>query len=269
MTGETFGHNSPRAPRVSAESGVTPPLSVYTPAAGRPGAVSGARRKPRRRWPWLLLLIATAVAAALIVPRACRHAAAQREAEQEAARRDSAAVAIIRGTSRLFTAEATAHKTVTYKSGRSYTVTIAGREHKFDIPLSTTEATIPVSVTYKACIDLSRVTLQDISVRGDTAITVTLPDPVIMETAVAVDHAHERQSRQWLARGLSYDDYQALVRRAKDEAWATLPEKEQQDIVEVARVTASDLLVPQLRALGFASVTLDFRPDFTITREKR
>ena len=127
-------------------------------------------------------------------------------------------------------------------------------------------------MTYKAYIDLQRVTASDFQVSGDTAIAITLPDPVIVETAVAIDHDKEKMKKQWLAKSLTYEQYQSLVRKAKDEAWEELSIDDQTNIIETAKVSATDILIPQLRQLGFRNIRIDYREDFDIMdiiREKR
>ena len=149
---------------------------------------------------------------------------------------------------------------------------IAGIEKDIKLPLGRTEATIPVIVTYKAYIDLQRVTAADFHVSGDTTIVITLPDPVIVETAVAINHDQEKMKKQWLAKSLTYEQYQSLVRKAKDEAWEELSIDDQTNIIETAKVSATDILLPQLRQLGFKNIRIDYREDFDIMdiiREKR
>lgn len=194
--------------------------------------------------------------------RAAHEAARVETAARE--RRDSTLVAEIQQCSRLYTAEAVSRKTVEYASGRSLDVTLGGTKHTLSLPLTTTTATIPVIVTYKACIDLSHLRPGDIRTAGDTAVTIILPDPFIMQTAVSVDHAAERHHEQWFAKGLTGEEYRALIRRAKEEAWRDLPDSARQAVCETARVSAAELLLPLARALGFSRATVAYRPDFSI-----
>lgn len=185
-------------------------------------------------------------------------------AEDEKARRDSAVVEAIQQHSRLYTAETTSHKTITYTSQNKFKLKLLGVEKDINLPLTKTEAVIPVNVKYKAYIDLDKVTARDFSIKNDTAIYITLPDPVIEETAVSIDHENEKLKKQWLGKGLTYEQYQKLVRQAKEEAWNELSEEEQYDIIETAKVSATDLIIPQLRTLGFTSININYRKEFTI-----
>lgn len=184
--------------------------------------------------------------------------------DEEKAKRDSAIINSIHIHSRLYTAETTSHKTITYTSQNKFKVKIAGFEKDIKLPLTKTEATIPVNVTYKAFIDLDKITMKDIEIKGDTAIYITLPDPVIEQTAVSIDHENEQLKKQWLSKGLKYDEYQALIRKAKDEAWDELSEDNQAEIIETAKVSATDLIIPQLRSLGFKTIKVDYRQEFTL-----
>lgn len=233
------------------------------------GATFGNKLK---RTVTIVMLVAIAVAVIWGV-RTCNSYQAQQKAEEmQRERRDSTIRAVINRHSRLYTAEAKSRKTITYTSDNTFKVKIAGMEKNIKLPLGRTEATIPVIVTYKAYIDLQRVTAADFHVSGDTTIVITLPDPVIVETAVAIDHDQEKMKKQWLAKSLTYEQYQSLVRKAKDEAWEELSINDQTNIIETAKVSATDILLPQLRQLGFKNIRIDYREDFDIMdiiREKR
>lgn len=220
-----------------------------------------------------IVALAAAAIAVLWGVRTCNSYQAQQKAEEmQRERRNSTIRAVINRHSRLYTAEAKSRKTITYTSDNTFKVKIASIEKNIKLPLGRTEATIPVIVTYKAYIDLQRVTAADFHVSGDTTIVITLPDPVIVETAVAINHDQEKMKKQWLAKSLTYEQYQSLVRKAKDEAWEELSIDDQTNIIETAKVSATDILLPQLRQLGFKNIRIDYREDFDIMdiiREKR
>lgn len=197
-----------------------------------------------------------------------RHCSSKpQEVEEEVLPADSV-VKLIKIHSRLYTAEAVSHKTITYNSNNKMTVKMGPAEKQFNLPLGRLEAKIPVSVTYKAYVDMEKMSVGGVNIKNDSTIHITLPDPVITETAVAVDHEREVIHRQWFAKRLTDAQYQELITQAKQEAWNELSEKEQQDIIETAKISATDILLPQLRALGFTKVTIDYRKDFTIFKEK-
>ena len=89
---------------------------------------------------------------------------------------------------------------------------------------------------------------------------------------IITDIFQEKMKKQWLAKSLTYEQYQSLVRKAKDEAWEELSIDDQTNIIETAKVSATDILIPQLRQLGFRNIRIDYREDFDIMdiiREKR
>ena len=129
-----------------------------------------------------------------------------------------------------------------------------------------------MTVTYKAYIDLERVTEHNIEVVDKKTIIITLPDPVIMETAVSVDHSKETMDKQLLGKKLTYEEYRQLIRDAKEQAWEELPEEDQRAIIERAKISATELIIPMLRSLGFENIVIDYSKNFSlrnIIREKQ
>ena len=189
---------------------------------------------------------------------------------------DSAIILAMRSGLLLYTAEAKSHKTMNYSSSNKLSFSFLGIDKDVNLPFSKTEATIPVTVTYKAGIDLQHADSDNINVvkypdngRGGT-IVITLPDPFLVQTSVAVDHENEKMKKEFLAKGLTYEQYQSLVRQAKQEAWDDLSQDDVHAIIETAKVSASDLMLPQLRRLGFDNIEITFRQDLDITDvEKR
>lgn len=185
--------------------------------------------------------------------------------------RDSTIIHGIRQHSKLYTAEATAKKTVTYTSNYKLSFKFAGFEKDINLPLGKTTVTIPVSVTYKAYIDLERVTMDNIDIIDKKNIAIVLPDPVLVETAVNIDHSNEKMDKEIFGKKLTHEKYRELVRDAKKQAWDELPEEDQRAIIERAKLSATELLIPQLKALGFENIVIDYSKNFSLrdmVREK-
>ncbi|MCM1078716.1 MAG: DUF4230 domain-containing protein [Bacteroidales bacterium] len=182
---------------------------------------------------------------------------------QPAAVTPETVIETVRQHSRLYTAEAKSSKTMTYTSQNKLSLNALGIDKTVSLPLGKTEAKIPVTVTYKAYIDLGRVDERNVRTDGET-IRIILPDPVIVETSVTVDHDNESQKKQLLGKGLTYEQYQEMVRQAKESAWTELPDSAQQAVIETAKVSATELLIPQLRALGFSKIEIAYREDFSL-----
>lgn len=197
-----------------------------------------------------------------------RHCSSAPQEDVEEVLPADSVVKLVRNHSRLYTAEAVSHKTITYDSNNKMTVKLGGTSKQFNLPFGKMEVKIPVNVTYKAYIDMEKITSGDINIVNDSTIHITLPDPVIMETAVAIDHEKESIHRQLFSKRLTDAQYQELVAQAKQEAWNELSEQEQKDIIETAKISATDILLPQLRALGFKNVAIDYRKKYTIFKEK-
>ena len=93
---------------------------------------------------------------------------------------------------------------------------------------------------------------------------ITLPDPVITETAVSIDHDNARYKRQMLGRRLTQQEYNNMVAKAKDDAWRDLSKEDRDAMVHTAKISATETLVPMMRKLGFRHITVDYRNDYTI-----
>lgn len=211
----------------------------------------------------------------ILLTRGGRHAEpeALEEYVMTEAQCDSAVINAVRLHSTLYTAEAQSSKTMNYSEKNKVKLKILGIEKDMDVPFSKTEATIPVTVTYKAGIDLSGVTKEDnifISQYPQDgtggAIVITLPDPVLVQTAIQVDHENEKMKKELLAKGLTYEQYQTLIRQAKQEAWDDLSADDIRAIVETAKVSATEILLPQLRQLGYESIEIDFRQELDYSK---
>lgn len=197
------------------------------------------------------------------------------ELAQTEARLDSAIVTSVRSHSMLYTAEAKSQKTMTYSSSNKVSFKFMGIDKDMDLPFSKTEATIPVSVTYKAGINLMTFNSDNIYIaqrpqdgRGGSVV-ITLPDPVIVETAVQVDHENEKMKKEFLGKGLTYEQYQKLIRQAKEEAWQDLSEEDIRAITETAKVSATELIIPQLKLLGFDNIEVTYRQELNYTTIER
>lgn len=218
--------------------------------------------KRRRSIAVLFTLVAVVVAAVFLTLKWCGGGMD----DEERHLRDSTLVSRIQTHSRLFTAEVTARKTVTYTTENKLTVSLLGRERTMRIPFGKTTATIPVNVTYKAYIDLEKVTRDNIIIDDrNSMIHITLPDPVLVETAVGVDHENEKMDKEWFGKKLTYEEYRQLLRDAKEQAWRDITEEELREISEMAKVTVGEMVIPHLHTLGFENIIIEYRPSFVVT----
>lgn len=215
----------------------------------------------KRKYVWGALIIVLLTTCGILLLTWCGNGSLS---EEEKKQRESAIVATIQHHSRLFTAETTSRKTITYTSENKLTISLLGKDRVMKIPFGKTTATIPVNVTYKAYIDLGKVTRDDIIIdEKNKMIHITLPDPVVVETAVRVDHDKEKMDKEWFGKKLTYEEYRKLVRDAKEQAWEELTEEEMRVITETAKVTAGEMVTPFLHSLGFKNIMIEYRPTFT------
>lgn len=176
---------------------------------------------------------------------------------------DSVVVAAISHNSRLYTAEAEMKKTITYSSKNSIGITVGGITKSIHLPLGNTTASIPVTVKYKAYIDLDKITERNIHIINDSTIHITLPDPVIVETAATIDYDNYELKQQLFGAGITDQQMRHIILDAKQKAWLEMDDGQQRAIVETAKVSATDLLLPQLKSLGFTAILIDYRKGFS------
>ncbi|MGM9713201.1 MAG: DUF4230 domain-containing protein [Prevotella sp.] len=177
---------------------------------------------------------------------------------------DSTIIMAIQSHSRLYTAETRCRKNISFSSDNAIRIDVAGIKKDIGLPMSRTAYEIPVIVTYKAFIDLEKIRRGDIATEGDTVIHITLPDPVITETAVCIDHDRASYSRQLFGKKLTEQEYNALIIKAKDDAWRDLSQADREAMVHTAKISATETLIPMMRKLGFKHITIDYRNDYTI-----
>lgn len=189
----------------------------------------------------------------------------EKVAQEEVKKITAADVAMkVSTTSKLYTAEVDAHKTMHYDANNCLEIKAFGRSGSIRMPFSHLEAYVPVTARYKAMIDLSKVDSTRISIPNDSTIRLILPDPVIEQTAVSVDHDGESVKRQAFAGRLDDAAYKRVLDRAKSEIWADISNEQYADIIETAKVSATELLVPMLRDLGFKNIQIGYRNDIDL-----
>lgn len=207
------------------------------------------------------------VAMMIVISRCSRTSPAQETPQQEAVKKISRAeVAIaISNESKLYTAEVEAHKTMHYTSDNAYNITLLGRTSTVKVPFGHMEAFIPVTAKYKAHVDLALVDSTRIRIVGDTLVQVILPDPVIEQTAVTIDHANEKINTEMFAHDMDDATYQKIVRKAKDDIWTDIGDDRYYDIIKAAQTSAAETIIPILHSLGFTKVEVAFRKDINTT----
>ena len=198
------------------------------------------------------------VAAWCVLPLGCTRA----EDEARTATPDTLFSTLLKAarTSRLHTTELKIHKLVTY-SDESHL-----RGSLFSVPIDVglkpgdRKVAIPIDVTVRASIDLSK--LQETDVRRTGArLVITLPTPQVEVTAAQIDHSGVRQYVDPLRAQFSDKELTDIAHKGEV---ALLRDLDKAAIAERAQADARRVLLPLLRSLGVdgCDVEVRFREGF-------
>lgn len=159
---------------------------------------------------------------------------------------------------RLATTEYSLHKIVTFDDKVVLSGSLLSHEFRKELPVGDRKIAIPMDVTLRGYIDFAGFSERNISRRG-RRITVTLPDPVVAVDASKIDHAGIRKSVGAFRSDFTSADIDAYARQGVDSIVTHIPDL---GIIESARRSAADALVPIIREMGYdeADITITFRP---------
>ena len=157
--------------------------------------------------------------------------------EQPQKRLSSAdAMEAIRHESKLYSSEQTAHKKVVIST--KDVMSVLG--YKFTKPWSHSNYVIPIDVTYKACIDLGRIS-QEIEL-----------------TSCEVIHKDEIVDQQVFASTQSQDFFNKAVSDAEQGIWAEISMQRKQELLTDAKRNAEGILADALLKSGFRRVNITY-----------
>lgn len=165
----------------------------------------------------------------------------------------------IQKCSRLYTTEYRVHKVITHDDKLAMKGSLAGHSYNIPLPLGSRKIAIPVDATVKAYVDFGSFTADNVR-RDSSHIEIILPDPHIVLTASRVDHNAIRQYVSLTRRNFSDEELSAYERQGRD---AIIADIASTDIIERARISAANVLVPMLQNLGYRqeNITITFRRD--------
>lgn len=169
---------------------------------------------------------------------------------------------LVQQESKLYSAEQTAHKTISFSTKEA--VSVFG--HDITVPWSGTTARIPITVTYKACIDLSRIKADDISVAADSTITVTLPEPEIEMTSCEIEHGKEVYYKQLFSRTKSQEFINGKVEQAERSVWSDISMTSKNQLLDEARQSANKTIAAVLLQAGYKKVNVTYSPSMDINK---
>ena len=156
--------------------------------------------------------------------------------------------------SRLYTTECHLHKIVVYDDRTE--VYVSGHE-LFGKP-GDRKIAIPIDATVKAYIDFSNFSDNNVRIGADSSLHIILPDPKIELTASKIDHTGEREFTSFYREKFSEEEKQKYAKQGLDHIIKVLP---QQKIIEHSRLSATHLLIPILKKMGYKEdrITIEFR----------
>lgn len=162
---------------------------------------------------------------------------------------------------RLYTTSYQIHKIVTHEDIVRLKGSILSRPFDVKVPVGERKVAIPIDVTLKAYVDFAGFSADNVERKGGQLV-LTLPDPHVEVTASKVDHAGTRQYVDLTRTRYTDEELADFSRQGADSITAHV---ERFGIIENARRTAVQTLMPMLRRMGYeeANVTIRFRKDFT------
>ncbi len=206
----------------------------------------------------LLVIFFCAALAALV---SCGNKSAEKNAAGVARQQiDTVSVlcSSISDCARLATTEYRIHKIVAFDDRIVVRGKIFSQPFSREIPMGDRKIAIPIDVTLRGYVDFADFGKDNIKRRGGK-ITVTLPDPQIMISASKIDHKGVKKIVDPLRSNFKQEEIETYTRQGMDSIAMAIP---QLGIVEAARVSAAQVLVPIIREMGYAEsdITIQFRP---------
>lgn len=166
----------------------------------------------------------------------------------------------IQKCSRLYTTEYHVRKIITHDDQLALKGKLAGHDYNVSLPFGKRKIAIPVDATVKAYIDFA--SFSESNVRRDSShIEILLPDPRIVLTSTRIDHNAIKEYVALTRRNFSDEELAAYERQGRS---AILSDIATTDILEQARLSAANTLIPMLQQLGYRqeNIKISFSRDF-------
>lgn len=174
-----------------------------------------------------------------------------------------AMVTQIQKCSRLYTAEAHVHKIVTHDDQLNLKGSFLKKEFNIQVPGSNRKVAIPLDATIKAYVDFQGFSAKNVSRKGDK-IEIILPDPKMVLTSSKIDHASMKQYVSLTRSNYTDAELSKLEQQGRQSIVRDIPNL---DLVEQARISAANTLIPMLKQMGFQeeNIKISFRKKFTFS----
>ena len=164
--------------------------------------------------------------------------------------------------SRLYTAEYHIHKVVTHDDQLALKGRLLDHDYNVALPFGKRKIAIPVDATAKAYVDFADFSAKNVR-RDSSHIEIVLPDPHIVLSATRVNHD---DIREYVAVTRSRFSDEELASYEQQGRKAIIADLGKTDILETARASAANVLVPMLQQLGYRpeNITVTFRRDLKV-----
>lgn len=205
----------------------------------------------------VLLLLITAL---LIVFSSC----SQKKTEEKVQVIDTIPMMVtqVQKCSRLYTAEVHVHKIITHDDQLKLSGSLFKKTFSVEVPGSNRKVAIPMDATLKAYVDFTDFSAINVKRQGEK-IEIILPDPKVMLTSSKIDHDGVRQYVSLTRRNFNDAELTQYEQQGREGIIRDIPEM---NILEMARVSAANTLIPMLIDMGFkeGNIKISFRKKFTI-----
>lgn len=168
----------------------------------------------------------------------------------------------IQKCSRLYTAEAHVHKIVTHDDQIKLKGSFLKKTFNIEVPGSNRKVAIPMDATLKAYIDFKDFSAKNVNRKGEK-IEIILPDPKVMLTGSKIDHEGIKQFVSFTRSNFSDAELTQYEQQGREGVIRDIPSM---DIIETARQSAANTLIPMLIDMGFkeGNIKITFRKKFTL-----
>lgn len=170
----------------------------------------------------------------------------------------------LRAQSRLYTSEYRIHKIVTHDDLIRFQGSVLGYSYDKSFHLGDRKIAIPIDATFKAYVDFSSFSKDNVERQG-TFVHIVLPDPRVVLTSSNVDHAGVRQYTSLFRSGYTDREMASLTEQGVESIIANIG---QTDMIEHAREHAARIIIPLMQQLGYAPdhVVVTFRQGLDLSK---
>lgn len=173
-------------------------------------------------------------------------------------------VTLVNRQSRLYSAEQRAHKRIILSTTERDSISTLLGTLRWTRPWSKTHIEIPLNVTYKAYVDMGRISDADITVNADSSLTITLPNPVIEMTSCEIDHGNEVYDSQIFASQKSQQFINRHITGAVNNVWHEIDRQSKERLLRSAKDNANRIIAVALIDSGYRKVNIRYRDGMDI-----